>query len=122
MTAREKLAANDMREELFAAATWHCVWCGGPLAVHGSAQLAHRVPKTKAFLMKWGPEVINDPLNLVPVCSLAHNDAVSLGIVGNAGKALLERIVRIHTGRESMPDLREHYATLRAEFAERRKQ
>ena len=120
MTGRQKLAAEEQRQELFAAATWRCVVCGDPLAVHGTAQLAHRVPKTQAFLRTWGPEVIHSALNLVPVCSLACNSSVSLGIVGSAGKALLERIVRIQTGRESMPDMREFYQELRAEFRERR--
>jgi len=79
------------------------------------------VPKRESMLMKWGPEVINSPLNMVPVDCLKCNDAVSLGTVGNESKTLLERIVRIQTGRESMPDLREHYSDLRAEFQERRK-
>jgi len=120
MTARQKLAAEEQRQELFGAVTWHCVVCGGPLAVHGSAQLAHRVPKTQAFLRTWGPEVIHSPLNLVPVCGLSCNASVSLGIVGSAGKSLLERIVRIQTGREAMPDMRDEYRQLADEFRERR--
>lgn len=121
MNARQKMDAEEQRLELFRAVSWTCCVCGEPLAKHGVAQLGHRVPRRESMLMKWGPEVINSPLNMVPVCQLRCNDAVSLGTVGNDSKAILERIVRIQTGREAMPDLREFYSDLRAEFQERRK-
>lgn len=120
MNSRQKLDAEDKRLELFRAVNWTCVACGEPLAKHSTAQLAHRVPKRESMLMKWGSEVINSPLNMVPVCSLPCNDAVSLGTVGLPAKALLERIVRINTGREPMPDMREVYRKLSEEFRERR--
>ena len=114
MNARQKADAEEQRLELFRAVNWTCVVCGGPLAKHGTAQLAHRVPRRESMLMKWGPEVINSPLNMVPVDCLKCNDAVSLGTVGLEGKVLLERIVRIQTGREAMPNMVEFYADLRA--------
>ena len=116
MNNRQKADAEEMRQDLFGAATWHCVVCGGPLAVHGSAQLAHRVPKHKGLLQKWGSDVINHAINLIPVCSLKCNDRVSLGTVRNEAKALLERIVRINTGRESMPNMTEYYRSVGKEF------
>jgi len=109
VTGKQKLEAEEQRLTLFRAVNWVCPVCGEPLAKNGVPQLAHRVPKTQSFLRTWGPEVIHSPLNLVPVCGLGCNSSVSLGIVGSAGKALLERIVRIQTGRESMPNLGEYY-------------
>ena len=82
--------------------------------------LAHRVAKTVAALRTWGSDVINSPLNLVPVRSLAENDACNIGNQRVKAKALLERIVRIQTGREAMPDMRDEYRQLADEFRERR--
>lgn len=118
MTGRQKLAAEEQRQELFAAAGWCSVVSGEPLR-SGVPMLAHRVAKTVAALRTWGSEVINHPLNLVPVRDLRENDLCNIGNQKLKAKALLERIVRIHTGRESMPDLREHFEELRAEFRER---
>ena len=120
MNARQKADAEEQRLELFRAVNWTCPVCGEPLAKQGTAQLAHRVPRRESMLMKWGSGVINSPLNMVPVDSLKCNALVSLGTVGNDYMALLERIVRIQTGREAMPDMAEFYSDLRAEFAERR--
>ena len=43
-----------------------------------SPQLAHRIPKTKAYLRRWGKEIIHHRLNLVAVCGLRCNAAVLL--------------------------------------------
>lgn len=66
MTARDKLEANDRREELFAAALWRCEVCGRPLRA-GVPQLAHRITKSKANLRRYGARVIHHPRNLAPV-------------------------------------------------------
>lgn len=109
MTTRQKADAEEMRQDLFNAANWICLVCQKSLVHYGTAQLAHRVPRRKSMLMRWGEEVINHPLNMVPVCSLKCNDSVSLGTVKAQTKDILERIVRIKTGRESMPNLAEYY-------------
>lgn len=119
MTAKQKFQAEEKRQELFTAAGWCCVVCNGSLALYQTPQLAHRVPKHRSMLERWGPEVINSPLNMVPVCSLKCNDRVSLGTVKAQTKDLLERIVRVNTGRESMPDMAEFYRELRDEFRKR---
>lgn len=119
MTAREKVAAEELRDELFRIVSWTCPVCGAPLAKHGTPQLAHRIPRRQSMLMRWGAEVINSPLNMVPVCSLPCNDAVSLGTVSVPSKALLERIVRIQTGRESMPDLADYYRAVGKEVRDK---
>lgn len=52
-------------------------------------QLAHRIPKTKANLKKYGERIINHPINLVLVCSLRCNDSVLVG----AAKPLTQRAI-----------------------------
>lgn len=120
MNAREKMNAEEQRLELFRAVNWTCPVCGEPLAKQGTAQLGHRVPRRESMLMKWGSGVINNPLNMVPVDSLKCNALVSLGTVGNDSRALLERIVRIQTGRESMPDLGDYYRAVGQEVRAKR--
>lgn len=115
MTARQKLDAIDQREALFAAAGWRSVVSGRPLR-EGVPQLAHRVAKTRANLEKWGPGVIHHPLNLVPVLDLRENDAVNIGFDREKAHDLMQRIIRVTTGREPEPNMSEEYRLLREEF------
>lgn len=115
MTARQKANAEEQRLELFRATHWTSVVSGEPLST-GVPQLAHRVAKTKANLMKWGPEVINHPLNLVPVRDLRENSFCNIGNRPMEARDLMERIIRVMTGRESEPDMAEEYARLREDF------
>jgi len=116
VNARAKFEANEKREELFAGAWWSCVVCKRPLGIDGTAQLAHRVAKTKSRLATYGPDIMHHPLNLVPVCGLACNDRVNIGNRGAEAKALLDRIIRVTTGAEPEPNMREEYRALREEF------
>lgn len=118
MTAKAKFYAQEKRLELFAAADWKSVVSGEPLQ-SGVPQLAHRVARTRGALDKWGSEVVDHPLNLVPVRNLRENDFVNIGFDRQQCHALMERIIRITTGRESEPDMTEEYKLLREEFAER---
>ena len=72
---RAKFAANEMREEIFAAAGYRCEVCGGWLR-YGQPQAAHRIAATKANLKKYGAEVIHNRLNLAATCSSACNASV----------------------------------------------
>jgi hypothetical protein len=45
----------------------------------GQPQLAHRIPKKKHLLERYGAQVIHHELNLVPVCSLGCNAKVDIG-------------------------------------------
>lgn len=119
MTTKQKFLANEQREELFRAADWLCVVSGRSLR-SGLPQLAHRVAQTKARLETYGPEVINHPLNLVPVCGSRENDACNIGNRPAEARALLDRIIKIITGRESEPDMRKEYEILREQFAAER--
>jgi hypothetical protein len=118
MRPKEKFEANEFRDSLFTIAGWRCCVCDIPLATHGTAQLAHRVAKTKSRLEKYGPSVINHGLNLVPVCGLKCNDRVNIGNQTLVAHALLDRIIRVTTGRESYPSLADYYSELRESFKE----
>ncbi|MHC1623303.1 MAG: hypothetical protein ACXQTR_01780 [Candidatus Methanospirareceae archaeon] len=55
----------------------HCEVCGKPVTLQ-TAQLAHRIPKTKGYIKRYGSEVIHHDLNIAVVCSLRCNSAVLL--------------------------------------------
>jgi len=117
---RDKAEANDRKVGLRIIAECKCVVCGEYLPAE-LFDLGHRVSKSKSMRDKWGDDVIFDPLNMLPVChgtkaGKSCNDRCS--IKNLPGNELLNRIVRINTGRESMPSLREYYSTLRREFME----
>lgn len=76
MRELEKLEANERREEQVRKQKF-CAVCGAPLR-WGQPQWAHRIPKTKYFLEKYGDEIINHPKNLKLVCSLYCNDKVNI--------------------------------------------
>ncbi len=118
MNAKAKFLANEKRDELFAAAGWRSVVSGRPLS-EGVPQLAHRIAKTRNRLEMFGDEVMNHPLNLVPVLDLRENDSCNIGGQKLQAEALISKIIKINTGREPMPDLREYYHELRGEFRDR---
>lgn len=116
MTQKAKFEANEKREELFEAADWLSVVSGQSLR-SGVPMLAHRVARTKSALKTWGSEVIDHPLNLVPVRDLKENDRCNIGNRPAEAFALLNRISLVVSGREHEPDMREEYMVLREEFA-----
>jgi 5-methylcytosine-specific restriction endonuclease McrA len=77
MTERERFEYQENRIRLMIERGCVCEVCGKPLHL-GNLQLAHRIPKAKRYLKKYGKEVIHHPLNLATVCSLKCNDAVLL--------------------------------------------
>jgi len=77
MTERERFEYQENRIRLMIDRGCKCEVCGKPLT-SSSLQLAHRIPKTKGYLKKYGKEVIHHTLNLATVCSLKCNDAVLL--------------------------------------------
>lgn len=79
MTARAKLEANDRREAIFASAGYRCEVCRMPVRRFGTAQLAHRIPATVAWLAKYGARVIHHPRNMASVCGLKCNSSVLIG-------------------------------------------
>jgi hypothetical protein len=75
MTDRERLDAWEQKLALIEQAGGVCEVCGASLT---HPQIAHRIPKFKRYLKKWGKEVIHHPFNLAIVCSLRCNSAVLL--------------------------------------------
>lgn len=75
MTDRERLDAWEQKLALIERAGGVCEVCGASLT---HPQIAHRIPKFKRYLKKWGKEVIHHPFNLAIVCSLRCNSAVLL--------------------------------------------
>ncbi len=57
-----------------------------------SAQLAHRIPQSRAMLRKYGRAVIHHPLNLALACSLECNDGLSISNHPEAERLLVIRI------------------------------
>jgi len=93
MTARQKLDAQELREELFRASGYYCAHCGGSLLAHGTPQLAHRIAQSKANIKKYGPAIIHHRLNLVPVCQIEPcNSAMNIGNNPGEIQELLEQI------------------------------
>jgi len=77
MTEREKL------EELYLEYNYSCFVCGAR-----ATQRAHIIGNTKANRKKYGPEVIDNPLDWLPVCSLACNALVDIGSNGISEHAI----------------------------------
>ena len=75
MTDRERFEASEQKLALIERAGGMCEVCGASLT---HPQIAHRIPKFKRYLKKWGKEVIHHPFNLAIVCSLRCNSAVLL--------------------------------------------
>lgn len=95
MNAREKLDAEDRRQELFAKAWFKCQHCGGSIYAHGTPQLAHRIAKTKSNLKKYGPLVIHHTRNLAVVCQVEPcNSAMN---IGNNPGATMELVALIES-------------------------
>ena len=74
--------------------------CGGICEVCGKAltastwQGAHRIANTKPNRAKWGNFVIDHPLNIAIVCSLACNHVCNIGYNEGACLRLVQRIIQ----------------------------
>ena len=75
MTERERLEVAETKIRKCQEQNYRCGVCGKPITPQ-SCQLAHRVPKTKFLLSKYGKQIIHHDLNLVACCSLKCNAAV----------------------------------------------
>lgn len=75
MTAAEMLEAEEQKRMIIARQGCKCKVCGRIMTL---PQIAHRIPKRKCYLKKYGREVIHHRFNLVAVCCLRCNAAVLL--------------------------------------------
>lgn len=76
MTAKQKLEANELKQEMVRKAHCRCQICGCPVTFF-TAQLSHRIPKSKEYIKLYGRAVIFHPLNM-PVCCADCNSKVLL--------------------------------------------
>ncbi len=86
------MTIEEMKRYVFARDGYKCVVCGMPVNIYGTAQLAHRIPQTRANLRKYGAAVIHHPLNLASTCSLFCNSKVDIRNHPKAIQALVEEI------------------------------
>lgn len=91
MTAREKLEAEDKKLDIFIKRCATCETCGKRL-LYTESQLAHRIPKSKMYLKKYGKEIIHHTKNLALVCGLECNSAVN---ISNNPMAVVELVKEI---------------------------
>lgn len=75
MTEREQLRIAETKKRKLLQEGYRCEVCGEPVTPW-TMQLAHRIPKSKMNLRKYGKEVIHHDLNLAVTCSLQCNSAV----------------------------------------------
>lgn len=123
MRERDKNYANERKQELRLIVGCKCVICGRYIP-DDLFDLAHRVNKSRSSLEAWGPEVIHHPLNTIPTChgtksGRSCNDSCNIAKQPIKARELLDRIVRINTERESMPNLAEYYRSVGEEVREK---
>ena len=82
---------DKIKKKKYIARSGHCEVCG-EYVPYDFAQLAHRIPKYKMWLKKYGEDVINNELNLAYVCSLKCNSAVLIDKKPLQMESLLKRI------------------------------
>ena len=73
MTEREQFDLDETRRIVGARDGWQCRYCG--CTDSARLQLAHRVPKDKRYVERWGKRVIHHPHNLVMTCDLCNGKA-----------------------------------------------
>lgn len=86
------MTIEETKRYVFARDRYTCVVCGLSASIYGTAQLAHRIPQTKANLRKYGERIVHHPLNLATTCSLKCNAAVDIRNHPREIEALVERI------------------------------
>jgi len=79
MNNRQKLEAEDQRNEIFRRDEYRCRHCGLSVYSKGTPQLAHGIAKTKTAIKKYGDSVVNHPMNLFSTCSLYCNSRMNIG-------------------------------------------
>lgn len=75
MTEYDKLVANEAKEKRYRQALGQCEICHKQIT-RSEAQLAHRIPKHKKYILKWGQSVINHELNLMLTCPGCNSKAI----------------------------------------------
>jgi len=82
---------SDTRWLVYNRAGGICESCGQPVPPD-RFECAHRIANTKSNRRRWGPEVIDHPLNLACTHSRRCNDAQNIGFKPDLCRELAERI------------------------------
>ena len=72
MNEIQKHDANLKKFHAWINAYMRCQVCGKHLEFY-NCELAHRIPKHKKYLKKYGPEIIHHPLNMRITCSKCNS-------------------------------------------------
>jgi len=81
------VTGKERREAVLIRDGFRCRRCG-----KRATQTAHRIAQTKTWVRKYGRKVIDHPMNLVSVCSLACNDSFNIGNKPEEREALVKEI------------------------------
>lgn len=71
MTERQRFKAQQQRVRIWNREQGRCFVCGGE-----GYELAHRIPKTKAYLKRYGKEIIEHDLNKLLTCSACNQSVL----------------------------------------------
>lgn len=71
----DKHDAYDKKIDMCIKAHWRCFRCGRHLRLN-EAQLAHRIPKHKKYIKKYGADVIHNTLNMFVSCDKCNSYAL----------------------------------------------
>lgn len=85
-------AERRQRVEALSVCGGVCEVCGKTLTA-GTWQGAHRIANTKTNRAKWGNFIIDHPLNIAIVCSLACNHVCNIGYNEGACLQLAKKII-----------------------------
>lgn len=85
-------AEQWQRQKALASSGGVCEVCGKTLTP-STWQGAHRIANTKPNRAKWGSWIIDHPLNIAIVCSLACNHVCNIGYDPGAYLDLIQKIL-----------------------------
>lgn len=88
-----KFEANERKQQRIINSRNRCEVCGKYFA-NERLQLSHIIPKHKAYLKKFGAEIIHHDYNLILACE-KHNSSVMLNPNDNLGKLHLVTIMKM---------------------------
>ena len=92
MTFYEKESAEQLKLQILSEQNYSCAVCGKTFSCTNLPELAHRIPKHKWILKKYGGKVVHHKLNLKATCSKC-NSAVLVDPHKIEGKELLDKII-----------------------------
>lgn len=84
-----KQKEKDQLEEMYDRYNYQCF---NPLCDNRASQRAHILGNTKLNRRLYGSDVIDDPLNWLPVCGLECNKMMDIGMIPSNQKMIVDII------------------------------